>query len=64
MFDAYLDIETMGLSRFYHEITVVGTYLVDGRGSRLIQFVGDAVTKDNILQDYHCPHLSPLCKGG
>jgi len=49
MFDAYLDIETTGLSRYYNEITVIGIYLVDGRDSRLVQFVGDAVTKDNLL---------------
>ena len=49
MFDAYLDIETTGLSRFYNEITVIGVYLVDGRDSRLVQLVGDAATKDNLL---------------
>ncbi len=49
MFDAYLDIETTGLSRFYDEITVIGIYLVDGRDTQLIQLVGDAVTKDNLL---------------
>ena len=49
MFDAYLDIETTGLSRFYNEITVIGIYLVDGRDSRLVQFVGDAITRDNLL---------------
>ncbi len=49
MYDAYLDIETTGLSRYYNEITVIGIYLVDGRASRLVQLVGDAVTRDNIL---------------
>jgi hypothetical protein len=49
MCDAYLDIETTGLSRFYNEITVIGVYLVDGRDSRLVQLVGDAATKDNLL---------------
>ncbi|MGB2799478.1 MAG: ribonuclease H-like domain-containing protein [Dehalococcoidia bacterium] len=49
MFDAYLDIETTGLSRFYNEITVIGIYLVDGRDSRLVQLVGDAATRDNLL---------------
>lgn len=48
--DAYLDIETTGLSRFYHEITVIGIYLVDGSGSRLVQVVGEEVTKDNLLE--------------
>ena len=50
MFDAYLDIETTGLSRYYNEITVIGIYLVDGSDSRLVQLVGDAVTKDNLLE--------------
>lgn len=46
----YLDIETTGLSRLYHEITVVGIYLVDGGGSRLVQLVGEEVTRDNLLE--------------
>ena len=50
MFDAYLDIETTGLSRFYHDITVVGIYLVNGSDSRLVQLVGDEVTKDNLVE--------------
>jgi len=48
--EAYLDIETTGLSRFYHEITVIGIYLVDGDDSRLVQLVGDAATKHNLLE--------------
>jgi hypothetical protein len=48
--DAYLDIETTGLSRFYHEITVIGIYLVDDSGSRLVQLVGEEVTKDCLLE--------------
>ena len=50
MFDAYLDIETTGLSRFYHDITVVGIYLVNGNDDRLVQLVGEAVTRDNLLE--------------
>jgi len=38
--DAYLDIETTGLSREYAGITVVGVYLVNGADSRLVQLVG------------------------
>ena len=48
-FDAYLDIETTGLSCQYADITVVGIYLVNGRKSRLVQLVGREVTKDNLL---------------
>jgi len=50
MFDAYLDIETTGLSRFYHDITLIGIYLVNGSDSRLIQLVGGEVTRDNLLE--------------
>lgn len=48
--DAYLDIETTGLSPYYDEITVIGIYLVRGRESRLIQLVGEEVTKTKLLR--------------
>jgi len=48
--DAYLDIETTGLSSYYDEITVIGIYLVkDGEG-KVIQLVGDKVTKTRLLR--------------
>ncbi|HEY93289.1 MAG TPA: ribonuclease H-like domain-containing protein [Dehalococcoidia bacterium] len=50
MFDAYLDIETTGLSWFYNDITVVGIYLVNGSENRLVQLVGEEVTRDNLLE--------------
>jgi len=50
MFDAYLDIETTGLSCQYADITVIGIYLVNGRESRLVQLVGREVTRDNLLE--------------
>jgi len=40
MFDAYLDIETTGLSRFDNDITVIGIYLVNGSNSKLVQLIG------------------------
>ena len=49
-FDAYLDIETTGLSYSYDNITVVGIYLSDGSGSRFVQLVGEDVTEENLLQ--------------
>ena len=49
-YHAYLDIETTGLSSFYHDITVIGIYLVDSSGGRLVQLVGEAVTSDNLLE--------------
>ena len=49
MFDAYLDIETTGLSWLDAEITIIGIYLVNGSDSRLVQLVGRDVTVDNLL---------------
>ena len=50
MIEAYLDIETTGLSRWYNRITVVGMYLVDHRSSRMVQFVGEAVSQQALLE--------------
>ena len=50
MFDAYLDIETTGLSWLYADITVIGIYLVNGGDRRLVQLVGREVTEDNLLE--------------
>jgi uncharacterized protein YprB with RNaseH-like and TPR domain len=47
--EAYLDIETTGLSPWYNEITVVGIHLCNGDDTRFIQLVGEDVTADNIL---------------
>jgi len=48
--DAYLDIETTGLSYQYADITVIGIYLVNGSDSRLVQLVGKEVAVDNLLK--------------
>lgn len=48
--EAYLDIETTGLSPWYSEITVVGIHLCHDIHTRFIQLVGEDVTADNILQ--------------
>ena len=48
--EAYLDIETTGLSPEYSEITVVGIHLFDGFDTSFIQLVGENVTTDNILR--------------
>jgi hypothetical protein len=50
MYDAYLDIETTGLSRLYADITVIGIYVVNGSESKLVQLVGQEVTRDNLLE--------------
>jgi len=48
--EAYLDIETTGLSANFHDITVVGIYLVQDSDTRLVQLVGEGITTENILQ--------------
>lgn len=50
MFDAYLDIETTGLSCLYADITVIGIYLVNGSDSRLVQLVGKDVSIGSLLE--------------
>ena len=40
MNDAYLDIETTGLSCQYAGITVIGIYAVNGADDRFVQLVG------------------------
>ena len=47
--DAYLDIETTGLSFFNDAITVVGIYLCNSTDSKLIQLVGKQVTRNNLI---------------
>jgi hypothetical protein len=49
MFEAYLDIETTGLSLIHDVITVVGIYLTDGKDHKLIQLVGEEITRNNLL---------------
>ena len=49
MADAYLDIETTGLSADFHEITVVGICLVEGSGTRFVQLVGEDITEEALL---------------
>jgi uncharacterized protein YprB with RNaseH-like and TPR domain len=48
--DAYLDIETTGLSWQYADITVIGIYLVNRMESRLVQLVDRDVTVDNLRE--------------
>jgi uncharacterized protein YprB with RNaseH-like and TPR domain len=48
--EAYLDIETTGLSAFYSDITVVGIYLCNANSTRFIQMVGREITADGILE--------------
>ncbi len=49
-YDAYLDIETTGLSWDYHDITVIGIYRCRGKDTCFTQLYGRNVTRDNLLQ--------------
>jgi len=48
--EAYLDIETTGLSCTNSDITVVGVYLVTARRRKMVQLVGKEVTSSNLLE--------------
>ena len=48
-YEAYLDIETTGLSSAYCDITVVGVYLVNEKESGLVQLVGEDITGENLM---------------
>ncbi|MCL2679447.1 MAG: ribonuclease H-like domain-containing protein [Dehalococcoidia bacterium] len=49
MKDAYLDIETTGLSPGDCKITIIGIHLSDGIEDGFVQLVGDEITPDNLL---------------
>ena len=48
--EAYLDIETTGLSPWQDKITVIGIHICDGTDTKFIQLIGDKITSDNILE--------------
>ena len=48
--EAYLDIETTGLSPRDCQITVVGVHLCRGKKSRFIQLVGEDISADSLLE--------------
>ena len=53
--DAYLDIETTGLSPARCSLTVIGIHLVDDRTQEFVQLVGDEITDEALLDT-----LSPV----
>jgi len=53
MIEAYLDIETTGLSAREDAITVVGVCLSEGFDQTLVQLVGTEVTRKNLLKVLH-----------
>jgi len=48
--EAYLDIETTGLSPNYSQITVVGIYITNGTCDKFLQLVGEDITGDAVLE--------------
>ncbi len=48
--EAYLDIETTGLSPRHCQITVVGVHLCRGKQSRFVQLVGDDISAESLLE--------------
>ena len=48
--EAYLDIETTGLSPFDSEITVIGIHICNGEDTQFIQLVGKDITTNNVLE--------------
>ena len=49
-FEAYLDIETTGLSPWYSEITVIGMHVFNGIDSKFTQLVGGDITAESVLE--------------
>jgi hypothetical protein len=48
--DAYLDIETTGLSLYSAEIMVIGLYLTNDNQDTIVQLVGEDITKNNLVE--------------
>ncbi len=48
--EAYLDIETTGLSPSADEITVIGIHLCKGVDAKFIQLIGTEITARNLLE--------------
>ena len=48
--EAYLDIETTGLSPTDCMVTVVGTYICNGDETKVTQLVGKDITINSILE--------------
>lgn len=56
MFEAYLDIETTGLSPGGDAITVIGVYLVTETEDRLVQLVGEEATIEKLTETLQGVH--------
>ena len=55
-FEAYLDIETTGLSQWLNDITVIGIFRCNGTENDFMQFYGREITRDNILSALNGVH--------
>jgi uncharacterized protein YprB with RNaseH-like and TPR domain len=49
-YNAYLDIETTGLSPHYNELTVIGIYRQNSIDGEVIQLVGDEISASGLLR--------------
>ena len=57
MVEAFLDIETTGLSPLYSEITVIGIHVCNGEETSFVQLVGRDITQENILEALAGVHI-------
>lgn len=46
----YLDIETTGLSPRYGDLTVIGLFLDEGAREKVIQWVGEGISREGLLE--------------
>ena len=49
-YNAYLDIETTGLSPLYNKLTVIGIYRENSIDSKVTQLVGDEISSSGLLR--------------
>jgi uncharacterized protein len=55
--EAFLDIETTGLSPLYSEITVIGIHICKGEETSFVQLVGRDITPESILEALEGVHI-------
>jgi uncharacterized protein len=55
--EAFLDIETTGLSPLYSEITVIGIHICKGEETSFVQLVGRDITPENVLEALEGVHI-------
>ena len=55
--EAFLDIETTGLSPLYSEITVIGIHICNGEQTSFVQLVGRDITPESILEALEGVHI-------